>query len=101
MVSRRGHATQTGGCGFWIGFGTTLRGGIEVLALVPGIGLLGHHAGDLGQGLLHIYFSQPSISNPSSSERLVDSPVPNCATIREDVERRNLLGGAGRVAESG
>jgi hypothetical protein len=29
MVSRDEHATQSGGCGFCTGFGTTLRGGIE------------------------------------------------------------------------
>ena len=28
IVSRRLHATQSGGCGRCIGFGTTLRGGI-------------------------------------------------------------------------
>ena len=28
MVSRREQATQSGGCGFCIGLGTTLRGGI-------------------------------------------------------------------------
>ena len=33
IVSRRLHATHTGGCGCWSGFGTTLRGGIvHVLA---------------------------------------------------------------------
>ena len=30
IVSRRLHATQSGGWGFCFGFGTTLRGGIEV-----------------------------------------------------------------------
>ena len=29
MVSRFEHATQSGGCGFCTGFGTTLRTGIE------------------------------------------------------------------------
>ncbi len=29
IVSGRGHATHSGGCGFCLGFGTTLRGGIE------------------------------------------------------------------------
>ena len=28
IVSRRLHATHSGGCGFCSGFGTTLRGGI-------------------------------------------------------------------------
>src|SRR5262245_13143880 len=30
IVSRRLHATHTGGCGFWTGFGTTLRAGVAV-----------------------------------------------------------------------
>ncbi len=29
IVSRREQATHSGGCGFWTGLGTTLRGGIE------------------------------------------------------------------------
>ncbi len=29
MVSRVEQATQIGGCGFWYGFGTTLRQGME------------------------------------------------------------------------
>jgi hypothetical protein len=29
IVSRREHATHSGGCGFWSGFGTTLRWGID------------------------------------------------------------------------
>ena len=30
IVSRRLHATHSGGCGFCLGFGTTERGGIEM-----------------------------------------------------------------------
>ena len=30
IVSRRLHATHSGGCGFCFGFGRTLRGGIDV-----------------------------------------------------------------------
>ena len=29
IVSRRLHATHSGGCGFCLGLGTTFRGGIE------------------------------------------------------------------------
>ena len=82
MVSRRLHATQTGGCGFWRGLGTTLRGGIVTyVPVMAGERRLGQAAQRDAQALLpHRRASASgSIMKPPSSASDDDSPLPKSA----------------------
>ncbi len=79
IVSRREHATHSGGCGFCTGLGTTLRGGIDTnLPSTPvnGVSVMqrtatsrpSSHASRLVIG---------SMRKPPSSASDDDSPEPN------------------------
>ena len=78
MVSRFEHATQSGGCGFWTGLGTTLRTGIaKYLPWQPGYGSIASMFATCSVVSRHIARrSAGSMPKPSSSARDADSPVP-------------------------
>ena len=102
IVSRRLHATHSGGCGFWTGLGTTLRGGIctnSPSTPVNGVSTM-----------QRIVVSRPSsqasrlrsgsILKPASSASLDDSPLPNSTRpleTRSSID--DPLGGARRMVE--
>ncbi len=79
IVSRFEHATQSGGCGRWTGFGTTLRHGIEkYFPSKPGYGFIASIRAVSRTDSSHISrFSMYGTPNPSSSSRELDSPVPH------------------------
>ena len=98
MVSRLEQATQTGGCGFCNGFGTTLRQGMEkYLPSNPGQGaitiMLRHcssasrHAARFSANTHTIAAQLEDRSGFSGTE--LDSPV------RNEIERRDTLSDAG------
>jgi hypothetical protein len=79
IVSCRVHATQSGGCGFWRGFGTTLRGGIETNSPEkPPNGSSAMQPIATFMPSIHISrFLPGSTQNPSSSLADEPSPVPS------------------------
>ncbi len=95
IVSRRLQATQSGGCGFCSGFGTTLRGGMLQNSLVPaGERLLDEHPRDRAHGVLphRRACGSRSTRKPPSSAADDDSPVPNStrpSEIRSSVAIRS------------
>ena len=94
IVSRRLHATHTGGCGFWRGLGTTLRGGIVTyLPWTPVKGSSVMHRTATRSPSSHISrFSIGSMRKPPSSASDDDSPVPKSTRppeIRSRVEMRS------------
>ena len=101
-MSRRLHATHTGGCGFWLGLGTTLRGGIVTCSPawpVNGVSVMQRSA-TAEAFLPHRALLAGSTPNPPSSASDDDSPVPNSTRPpREQVERGDALGDAGRMVE--
>ena len=100
IVSRRQHATHSGGCGFCTGLGTTLRGGICTnwpSTPVNGVSVMhriatsrpSSHASRLTAG------SMPKPPSSASRRRLARAELD--AAVRHEVEHRDPLGGAGRV----
>ena len=104
IVSRREQATHSGGCGFCIGLGTTLRGGIFTYSPstpVNGVSTM----------------QRTATSSPSSHcSRLMSGSMPKPAelglarrltraeldpAVGHEVEHRHPLGRAGRVVEAG
>jgi hypothetical protein len=81
MVSRRLHATQTGGCGFCTGLGTTLRGGMVTYGPAwPVNGVSVRHRSATRSPSSHIArFSSGSTRKPPSSASDEDSPEPKSA----------------------
>lgn len=79
IVSRREHATHTGGCGFCTGFGTTLRGGIlTYLPSTPPNGTSVMQRSAVSSPSRHISrFSAGARLKPPSSASDPDSPEPN------------------------
>ena len=80
IVSRRLHATHSGGCGFCTGLGTTLRGGIvHVLALDAGERRLGHAADRDLEPLEPLLALLQRVDRRSrrARPRCDDSPLPN------------------------
>ena len=77
-MSRRLHATHTGGCGFCTGLGTTLRGGMVTCApACPVKGVSVRHRSATRRPSSHISrLSSGSIRKPPSSASDDDSPVP-------------------------
>ena len=98
IVSRRVQATHTGGGGRWIGFGTTLRGGMRhVFADVAGEGCLGHAPQRDADALLpHGALVAGSTPNASSSTAADPSPVPN-STRPSDTRSRAAMRSATRA----
>ena len=78
-VERRVHATQAGGCGFWTGLGTTLRGGILMyFPSNPVKGVSARQPMRTSNDSSHCSRLVPgSTLNPSSSATEEDSPVPS------------------------
>jgi hypothetical protein len=78
IVSRRLHATQSGGCGFWSGLGTTLRGGMLQNSLSqPANGSSTNMRAIAASASSHISrLRVRSTRNPPSSAAEDDSPVP-------------------------
>jgi hypothetical protein len=96
MVSRRLHATHTGGCGFCRGLGTTLRGGIVTyLPWWPVNGSSVMQRTATRRPSSHISrFSIGSIRKPPSSASDDDSPVPKSTRppdTRSSVEMRSAI----------
>ena len=104
MVSRRLHATHSGGCGFCTGLGTTLRGGICTnwpSTPVNGVSVMQRMA-----------TSRPS-SHGLALGRRVDAEAAELGlraglaraeldpAVRHQVERGDALGRAGRVVVAG
>ena len=79
MVSRRLQATHSGGCGFWTGLGTTLRGGMETYRpSTPPNGVSVMHRTATSRPSSHASrLVSRSTPNPPSSASEDDSPVPN------------------------
>ena len=71
-------ATQIGGCGFWYGFGMTLRSGIEkYLPCMENVSCV-HIFGIARTASSHISFvSSGSQRKPPSSVHVAERPVPN------------------------
>ena len=80
-MSRRLHATHTGGCGFCTGFGTTLRGGMVTYSPAwPVKGVSVRQRSATRRPSSHIArFCSGSMPNPPSSASDDDSPVPKSA----------------------
>ena len=86
MVSRRVHATHTGGCGFWKGLGTTLRGGIVTDGPawpVNGVSVM-HLRATRVPSSHRARLSAGSMPKPPSSASDDDSPVPNSTRPRDN-----------------
>ena len=92
-------ATHIGGCGFWIGFGSTARSGIE-----------NARPCQLNRSCVHIFgitrtnssqvflVSSAFARNPPSSVHVADRPVPSSTpSAGEDVEDRGALRDADRA----
>ncbi len=79
IVSRRDAATQSGGCGFWRGFGTTLRGGIFTQRpSTPPKGVSVRQRTATSRPSCHCSrFSAISTLKPPISPVVADSPEPN------------------------
>ena len=79
IVSRREHATQSGGCGFCSGLGTTLRGGMESPGPSwPANGSSTMRRVTTSSASVHsARLRARSTPNPPSSISELDSPVPN------------------------
>ena len=79
IVSRREQATHSGGCGFWTGLGTTLRGGILTYSpSTPVNGCSTMQRSATSRPSSHCSrFSAGSMPKPASSASLDDSPEPN------------------------
>ena len=79
-LAGRVQATQTGGCGFCSGLGTTLRAGIWTCwPSNPENGSSTMHRIETSSASSHCArLSAGSILNPPSSPTEEDSPVPNC-----------------------
>ena len=104
IVSRREQATHSGGCGFWTGLGTTLRGGI--LTYSPSTPVNGCST-----------MQRSATSRPFEPllalQRGVDAEAGQLGlagglaraevdpTVRHQIEHRHPLGGAGRMVEVG
>ena len=104
IVSRREHATHSGGCGRCNGFGTTLRAGIEkCLPAWPRYGVSSIIVVISPTASSHISrFVARSISKPASSmslRRLAGAELD--AAVGHEVERGDALGDAGRVVVAG
>ena len=86
MVSRRVQATHTGGCGFWKGLGTTLRGGMVTNGPawpVNGVSVMQRRATRVP--LSHISrLAAGSMPKPPSSASDDDSPVPKSTRPRDN-----------------
>ena len=84
-MSRRLHATHTGGCGRWRGLGTTLRGGIVTYRpWWPVNGVSVRQRSATRRPSSHMSrFSSGSIMNPPSSASDDDSPLPKSARPSE------------------
>ena len=94
IVSRRLQATHSGGCGFWSGFGTTLRGGMLQNSLFqPANGSSTNMRAIAPIASSHISrLRVRSIRKPPSSAAEEDSPVPNStrpSEIRSSVATRS------------
>ena len=78
-MSRREHATHSGGCGFCTGLGTTLRGGIcTYLPSTPVNGASVMQRTATSRPSSHCSrLTAGSMRNPPSSASLDDSPEPN------------------------
>ena len=79
IVSRREHATHSGGCGFCTGLGTTLRGGIWTYwpsTPVNGVSVMQRIATSRPSSHISRLISG-SIWKPPSSASVDDSPEPN------------------------
>ena len=101
IVSRRLHATHSGGCGFCSGLGTTLRGGIcSHSPVVAGERLLDEHARDGVERLvplLALLLPRRRRSRPAPASDDV-SPVPNStrpSEIRSSVAMRSATRAVG------
>ena len=104
IVSRLVQAIHIGGCGFCTGFGTTLRQGKEkVLALEAGVGLHHHHVGDLlGRLERHgALFLGRDVEAAELQPRRAFADAEVEPAARDDVERRQALGGARRMVVVG
>ena len=102
-MSRRLHATQTGGCGFWRGFGNTFRGGM--VTNLPGVARerrLGEAAQRDPQALLPHRALLGRIDEEAAElgfgRRLAASRSRPAA--RDEIERGDALGDARRMVES-
>ena len=100
IVSRREHATHSGGCGFCAGFGTTLRGGIWMyLPSTPVNGVSVMHRIATSSPSSHISRLQHRIDLEAAelglARRLARAELD--AAVRHEVERRDALRGAGGV----
>ncbi len=104
MVSRRLHATQSGGWGFCTGFGTTLRGGICTYwpsTPVKGVSVMqrmatsspSSHASRLTRRI------DPESAELGLARRLARAELD--PTVRDEVEHGDPLGRAGRMVELG
>ena len=102
IVSRRLHATHSGGCGFWTGLGTTLRGGIctnSPSTPVNGVSTMhrivvsrpSSHASRLRSGI------DLEAGELGLARRLAAAELD--AAVGDEVEHRHPLGGARRVVE--
>ena len=100
MVSRRLHATHSGGCGFCTGLGTTLRGGICTnwpSTPVKGVSVM-QRSGDL-QPLEPRLALDAGVDAEAAElglgRRLAGAELD--PPVRHQVEHRHPLGGARRV----
>ena len=94
IVSRRLHATHSGGCGLWSGLGTTLRGGMLQNSLSqPANGSSTNMRAIAGIASSHISrLRLRSTRKPPSSAAEEDSPVPKStrpSEIRSSVATRS------------
>ena len=94
IVSRRLQATQSGGCGFWSGLGTMLRGGIcQNWPVQPANGSSTNMRQIASIASSHIArFCVRSTRKPPSSAPELDSPVPKStrpSEIRSSVATRS------------
>ena len=101
IVSRRLHATHSGGCGFCIGLGITLRGGIcTYLPSTPVNGVSAMQRTATSSPSSHCSrFSSGLTPKPASSASLDDSPLPNSTPTADEVEHADAFGGARRMVE--
>ena len=102
MVSRLEQATQSGGCGFCTGFGTTLRHGISKNSpLKPGYGFITIMSVHCSTPSFHIRRfstgSKPTLKPPSSIKRRALAGAEFDAAVGDEVERGDALGDPRRV----
>ena len=100
IVSRRLHATHSGGCGFCTGLGTTLRGGICTnwpSTPVKGVSVMQRSATSrpFEPGLALDRRVDAEAAQLGLGRRLARAELD--PAVRHEVEHGHALGGAGRV----